>query len=305
MYVRKSRASVCVIYAVPSSRRQMRNELKESPFGESVPKKKMENLGTGFVIFILFFEERAQKYSATTNHSANISDKMMDYRESSLYTCMSQCRSFRLVSSVGSYQTAVTGKIITTHFHHRNNGRKHVEKEEEKKTDRQILFCFLSRLPTTGLWFGNNFSLSLSLWLLLYCNYNAGLVNSGCGYNPLVCCPPYLLCFVIVLQPRFFTLNSCCLSGLSRSNLDVGKKELGDFFFCLLSVRSAAGCTRCATAPKLPHGSHRTTSFSRWFSFNYISQLFFLFDLVPPVVGYIVFVSAAREMRVACFRLRS
>lgn len=89
MYVRKSRASVCVIYAVPSSRRQMRNELKESPFGESVPKKKMENLGTGFVIFILFFEERAQKYSATTNHSANISDKMMDYRESSLYTCMS------------------------------------------------------------------------------------------------------------------------------------------------------------------------------------------------------------------------
>jgi hypothetical protein len=49
----------------------------------------MENLGTGFVIFILFFEERAQKYPATTNHSANISDKMMDYRESSLYTCMS------------------------------------------------------------------------------------------------------------------------------------------------------------------------------------------------------------------------
>lgn len=56
MYVRKSRASVCVIYAVPSSRRQMRNELKESPFGESVPKKKMENLGTGFVIFILFLK---------------------------------------------------------------------------------------------------------------------------------------------------------------------------------------------------------------------------------------------------------
>jgi hypothetical protein len=63
---------------------------------------------------------------------------------------------------VGSYQTAVTGKIITTHFHHRNNGRKHVEKEEEKKTDRQILFCFLSRLPTTGLCLEIIFSLSLS-----------------------------------------------------------------------------------------------------------------------------------------------
>jgi hypothetical protein len=61
MYVRKSRASVCVIYAVPSSRRQMRNELKESPFGESVPKKKMENLGTGFVILFCYFLKSAPK----------------------------------------------------------------------------------------------------------------------------------------------------------------------------------------------------------------------------------------------------
>ncbi len=39
--------------------------------------------------------------------------------------------------------------------------------------------------------------------------------------------------------------------------------------------------TRCATAPKLPHGSHRTTSFS---------SVFYFISL--PVVGYIVFVSA-------------
>lgn len=65
MYVRKSRASVCVIYAVPSSRRQMRNELKESPFGELAPppkkKKKMENLGTGFLLFLFYFLKSAPK----------------------------------------------------------------------------------------------------------------------------------------------------------------------------------------------------------------------------------------------------
>lgn len=231
MDVRTQEQSVCVCYlrrTLISSADAQR--IKRISFRRIGPKKKDGKPWNRFCYFILlFFEERAQKYPATTNHSANISDKMMDYRESSLYTCMSQCRSFRLVSSVGSYQTAVTGKIITTHFHHRNNGRKHVEKEEKKNRPADfVLFSFA--FTNNGTLFGNNF-FSLSLWLLLYCNYNAGLVNSGCGYNPLVCCPPYLLCFVIVLQPRFFSLNSCCLSGLSRSNLDVGKKELGDFFF--------------------------------------------------------------------------
>jgi hypothetical protein len=37
-----------------------------------------------------------------------------------------------------------------------------MSKKKKKKTDRQILFCFLSRLPTTGLCLEIIFSLSLS-----------------------------------------------------------------------------------------------------------------------------------------------
>lgn len=79
----------------------------------------------------------------------------------------------------------------------------------------------------------------------------------------------------------FFFVKFLLPFGFITFEFGCRKKRTGGFFFCLLSVRSAAGCTRCATAPKLPHGSHRTTSFSRWFSFNYISNFFYLIWFPP------------------------